>query len=42
MIYTITSNPSLDYYVKIDDLKTGYVNRSEGEEYDELDKLFFR
>ena len=27
MIYTITLNPSIDYYVYLDDLKKGYINR---------------
>lgn len=31
MIYTITFNPSLDYYVKVNNLKSGIVNRSTGE-----------
>ena len=38
MIYTITTNPSLDYYVKIKDLKVGTTNRSEGEDYDAAGK----
>jgi len=28
MIYTVTLNPSLDYYVKVDDFKEGIVNRT--------------
>ena len=28
MIYTITFNPSLDYYVKVNNLKSGIVNRT--------------
>lgn len=32
MIYTVTFNPSLDYVVKVNDLKLGRVNRTE-EEY---------
>lgn len=32
MIYTVTLNPSIDYVVKLDDLKTGEVNRT-NEEY---------
>ncbi|MDE7379619.1 MAG: 1-phosphofructokinase family hexose kinase, partial [Clostridia bacterium] len=28
MIYTVTFNPSLDYYVKVNNLKLGAVNRS--------------
>ena len=31
MIYTITLNPSLDYYVKVNNLKTGTVNRAVSE-----------
>jgi 1-phosphofructokinase len=29
MIYTITFNPSIDYIVKLDELKIGEVNRTE-------------
>lgn len=32
MIYTITCNPSLDYYVKVNNIKAGVVNRSYAEE----------
>lgn len=31
MIYTITFNPSLDYYVKVNNLKSGIVNRTSTE-----------
>lgn len=31
MIYTVTFNPSLDYYLKVNVLKTGAVNRSAAE-----------
>lgn len=31
MIYTVTFNPSLDYYVEVDDFKTGYTNRTKTE-----------
>lgn len=31
MIYTVTINPSLDYYVKVNNLKTGAVNRTSAE-----------
>lgn len=31
MIYTVTLNPSLDYYVKVNNFKTGIVNRSVSE-----------
>ncbi len=31
MIYTITFNPSLDYYARIENLKIGLVNRAESE-----------
>lgn len=31
MIYTVTFNPSLDYYVKVNNLKGGLVNRTSGE-----------
>lgn len=31
MIYTITFNPALDYTIKINNLKTGKINRSEKE-----------
>ncbi|MFA5659182.1 MAG: 1-phosphofructokinase [Oscillospiraceae bacterium] len=33
MIYTLTLNPSLDYVMKLDELKTGRVNRSTGEKF---------
>ncbi|MDO4618855.1 MAG: 1-phosphofructokinase [Clostridia bacterium] len=32
MIYTVTLNPSLDYYINVGDLKIGETNRSKGEE----------
>ncbi|MBR3226934.1 MAG: hypothetical protein IKF68_00150 [Erysipelotrichaceae bacterium] len=38
MIYTITTNPSLDYYLKLDELKEGETNRSEAESYDAAGK----
>lgn len=31
MIYTVTFNPSLDYYVKVNNIKSGIVNRTTGE-----------
>lgn len=31
MIYTVTFNPSLDYYVQVNNLKGGIVNRTTGE-----------
>lgn len=31
MIYTVTFNPSLDYYVKVNNLKSGVVNRTAAE-----------
>ncbi len=31
MIYTVTFNPSLDYYVRVTNIKTGAVNRTAGE-----------
>lgn len=31
MIYTVTFNPSLDYYVKVNNLKSGIVNRTSTE-----------
>jgi 1-phosphofructokinase len=31
MIYTVTFNPSLDYYVKVNNMKAGLVNRTSGE-----------
>lgn len=31
MIYTVTFNPSLDYYVKVNNLKSGIVNRTADE-----------
>lgn len=33
MIYTVTLNPSIDYIVRMSDLKLGITNRSESEEY---------
>ncbi|MBQ7505075.1 MAG: 1-phosphofructokinase [Ruminococcus sp.] len=33
MIYTITLNPSIDYIVRMSDLKLGITNRSDSEEY---------
>lgn len=32
MIYTITLNPALDYVVKMDNLRTGNINRADSEE----------
>ena len=32
MVYTVTFNPAIDYVVHTDELKTGSVNRSSGEE----------
>ena len=31
MIYTVTFNPSLDYYVQVNNLKSGLVNRTVSE-----------
>ena len=31
MIYTVTFNPSLDYYVQVNNIKSGVVNRTTGE-----------
>lgn len=31
MIYTVTLNPSLDYYMELDELQTGEINRSKAE-----------
>ena len=31
MIYTVTFNPSLDYYLKVNNIKRGAVNRASGE-----------
>ena len=31
MIYTITFNPAIDYYITVDDLNLGEVNRTKGE-----------
>lgn len=31
MIYTVTFNPSLDYYVQVNNVKSGIVNRTTGE-----------
>ncbi len=33
MIYTVTLNPSIDYILFLDSLKTGVTNRTQGEEY---------
>lgn len=33
MIYTVTLNPSIDYIVRLDSLKTGITNRTNSEEY---------
>ncbi len=33
MIYTVTLNPSIDYVVRLDELKTGITNRTNSEEY---------
>ena len=33
MIYTITLNPSIDYIVRLDELKLGITNRTTSEEY---------
>ena len=33
MIYTVTLNPSIDYIVRLDELKTGITNRTTSEEY---------
>ncbi len=38
MIYTITTNPSLDYYLNLDSLKVGALNRSYNETYDAAGK----
>ena len=32
MIYTVTFNPAVDYVMRLKELKTGLVNRSESEE----------
>lgn len=32
MIYTVTFNPAIDYVMRLPELKTGLVNRSENEE----------
>ncbi|MBR3968482.1 MAG: 1-phosphofructokinase [Clostridia bacterium] len=32
MIYTLTFNPAIDYYIVVDDLKLGAVNRTKGEQ----------
>lgn len=34
MLYTVTFNPSLDYYVKVNNIKQGAVNRTSGERLD--------
>ncbi len=31
MIYTVTFNPSLDYYVRVNNIKSGIINRTSGE-----------
>ena len=31
MIYTVTFNPSLDYYVRVNNIKSGFVNRTAAE-----------
>ena len=31
MIYTVTFNPSLDYYVQVNNVKSGVVNRTTSE-----------
>ena len=31
MLYTVTFNPSLDYYLKVNNIKQGAVNRAAGE-----------
>ncbi|MDE7330150.1 MAG: hypothetical protein K2N30_03505 [Clostridia bacterium] len=31
MIYTVTFNPSLDYYVQVNNLRSGIVNRASSE-----------
>ena len=33
MIYTVTFNPSLDYYVNVNNIKIGIVNRANGERF---------
>lgn len=33
MIYTVTLNPSIDYIVRLDELKTGITNRTNNEEF---------
>jgi 1-phosphofructokinase len=33
MIYTVTLNPSIDYIVRLDELKSGVTNRTTSEEY---------
>ena len=38
MIYTITTNPSLDYYLKLEKLKVGSLNRTISENYDAAGK----
>lgn len=35
MVYTVTFNPAIDYFVRMDELKAGSINRSESE------KMFF-
>lgn len=34
MIYTVTYNPSLDYYVQVNNVKSGIVNRTVSERYE--------
>ena len=31
MIYTLTLNPAVDYYITVDNFKSGVVNRTKGE-----------
>ena len=38
MIYTITTNPSLDYYLKLEKLNVGSLNRAISENYDAAGK----
>jgi len=33
MIYTITLNPSIDYYIKVDNIKLGDINRFDDYHY---------
>ena len=32
MIYTLTFNPAIDYYITVENLKVGAVNRAKGEQ----------